>query len=64
MNLTTADEVERLRHAEFDAERRHIAALKRGDLRAVRHSADNWTKASNAFTKYTAAHPDLYRDGN
>jgi hypothetical protein len=31
-------------------------------LEAARIAADDWIKASGAFTEYVAAHPDLYRD--
>ena len=59
---TTADEVERLKTAELEAELRHAEAIKRGDLAAARSAADAWIRAANALTEYVAAHPDLYRD--
>jgi hypothetical protein len=62
VGTTTADEVERLRVAELDAERRHQEAMKRGDLSTARSAADDWTKASDALTQYVATHPDLYGD--
>jgi hypothetical protein len=63
MNTTTADEVDRLKAAEVEAERRHAEAMQRGDLSAARIAADDWIKASDALTEYVAAHPVLYRDG-
>lgn len=41
MNTTTADEVDRLKAAEVEAERRHAEAMQRGDLSAARIAADD-----------------------
>jgi hypothetical protein len=60
--ISIAEEVERLKVAELEAEKRHEEALHRGDLVAARTAADEWRKACDALTEYVAAHPDLYRD--
>jgi hypothetical protein len=62
MNATTADEVDRLRAAEFAAEQRHAQAMRQGDLVAARSAAEDWIRACDALTAYVAANPDLYRD--
>jgi hypothetical protein len=62
MRATTAEEVERLRNAELEAERRHAEAMTLGDLTGVRVAADDWLKASDALTGYIAAHSDPYRN--
>jgi hypothetical protein len=56
LNTTTADEVERLRAAEAEAEQRRGEAIKRGDLFAARNAARDWLKASDALSEYVAAH--------
>jgi len=63
VNKTTAEEVERLKNAEFEAERRHGEAMTNGDLTGARAAANDWIKASDALTEYVAAHSDPYRDG-
>jgi hypothetical protein len=60
--ISTAEEVERLKAAELEAEKRHGEAMHRGDLAAARIAADDWIKACDVLTEYVAAHPDLYRD--
>ena len=62
LETTTADEVERLKAAELEAELRHGEAIKRGDLAAARSAAADWIRTADALTEYVAAHPDLYRD--
>jgi hypothetical protein len=61
-NTTTAEEVERLKAAELEAEQCHGEAMNRGDLAAARIAADDWIKASDALTAYVANHPYLYRE--
>jgi hypothetical protein len=61
-SLTSAEEVERLKTAELEAEQRHAQALNRGDLSAARIAAADWVKACNALTEYVSNHPHLYRD--
>jgi len=60
--ISTAEEVERLKAAELEAEKRHGEAMNRGDLPAARIAAVDWIKACDALTEYVAANPDLYRD--
>jgi hypothetical protein len=60
--ISTAEEVEYLKAAELEAEKRHEEAMNCGDLAAVRIAAADWIRACNALTEYVAAHPDLYRD--
>jgi hypothetical protein len=60
--ISTAEEVEYLKAAELEAEKRHGEAVSRGDLAAARIATDEWIKACDALTEYVAAHPDLYRD--
>jgi hypothetical protein len=60
--ISTAEEVARLKAAELEAEKRHEAAMHRGDFAAARIAADDWIEACDALTEYVAAHPDLYRD--
>jgi hypothetical protein len=63
MNTTTAEEVERLKNAEYEAERRHGEAMSHGDLTGARVAAGDWVEASDALTEYVATHSDLYGDG-
>jgi hypothetical protein len=58
---TAADEVERLKAIELEAEHHYVDALKRGDSSALRSAAEDWRKASNALTEYVAKNPDPYR---
>jgi hypothetical protein len=44
MNTTTAEEVERLRNAELEAEKRHGAAMTQGDLTGARVAAGAWMR--------------------
>ena len=60
--ISTAEEVEYLKVAELEAERRHEEAMHRGDLVAARTAAADWIKACDALTEYVAAHPDPYRE--
>ena len=60
--ISTAEEVEHLKVAELEAEKRHEEAMHRGDLAAARIAAAEWIKACDALTEYVAANPDLYRD--
>jgi hypothetical protein len=61
VNTTAAEEVERLKNAEFEAERRHGEAMTHGDLTGARVAADDWIRAADALTEYVAAHCDPYR---
>jgi hypothetical protein len=57
MNMTTADEVEHLRAAEFQAEQRYLDAMMSSDLSAARDAAESWMNAADALTEYVANHP-------
>ncbi len=62
MNITIADEVERLRAAELEAERRYFQAIEFADMAAARNAANCWLSAADAFAVFVAQHPELYRD--
>jgi hypothetical protein len=62
MKTRTAKEVQRLRAAELEAERRYGEVVKESDLTAARIAAAEWRKAAAALTQYAARHPRAYRD--
>ncbi|MEJ0007330.1 MAG: hypothetical protein WDM77_13430 [Steroidobacteraceae bacterium] len=55
------DEVERLRAAELEAERRYFQAMEFADMAAARWAADNWLTAADALADFVAKHPGIYR---
>jgi hypothetical protein len=59
VNTTTADEFERLRAAELEAERRYYEAMEYSRVSAARKAADDWLRATNALAYYVAKHPNL-----
>jgi hypothetical protein len=62
MDTSIADEIERLRTAELEAEQRYFDAMKREDLPTARAAAVVWSRAADALTAYVATHTDLYRE--
>jgi hypothetical protein len=51
---TIAPEFQRLRAADLAAEQRYYEAVEKSDLPAIRRAADDWIKAGDAVTEFSA----------
>jgi hypothetical protein len=55
-NSAIADEINRLRAAEFEAEQRYYEAVEEAELSAKRDAANVWIRAGDALNDYLAKH--------
>jgi hypothetical protein len=60
VTITVADEVERLRAAVLEAQRRYYEAVEEPNLSATRDAAGDWIKAGDALAEFVAMHPRRY----
>jgi hypothetical protein len=53
-NPAIADEIERLRAAELEAEQQYYEAVEKSELAAKKHAASVWIRAGDALNEYLA----------